>query len=63
MITKYASQPFASDPSVWKISVTDADTAKLAGVNIKVTLVQGGDIKIAWSKNTLIILPGSPFQS
>lgn len=41
-VTKVASQPFATDGSVWKVDLTTQDTAKLSGtVSLVFTLTEG----------------------
>jgi hypothetical protein len=41
-ITKVASQPFATDGSIWKVDLTTQDTAKLVGtVGMSFTLTEG----------------------
>lgn len=40
-VTKFASQPFAQDPSIWKIDVLSTDPIK-GTVNIRLSLTESG---------------------
>lgn len=53
-ITKVATNPFADDKSIWSFNLTAADTQIAAGVNMKVTLTEGANIKIANAEAVLI---------
>ena len=61
-LSKIATQPFPSDPSIWQFQVSSADTSKMAGVNMQVTLTQGSDVKIGFGKSVIIMAPNSPYQ-
>lgn len=45
-VTKTASQPFAQDPSIWKIDLQALDTAKLSGtISVAFTLTEGSLVR------------------
>jgi len=62
-LTKSATMVFPSDDrSIWKVSLTVAETANMAGVNMQVTLTEGSNIKIASAKNVLSVSNVNTFQ-
>jgi len=60
--SKVGSQPIAGDPSIWSVSLTSADTMKMAGVNLGIKLVQGASVMQAIARNVVNVAPQSPFQ-
>jgi hypothetical protein len=57
-VTKIASQPFAQDPSVWRVELMSQDTTKLRGtVGLKYTLTEGSRIISGRLLAALLIMP------
>lgn len=42
-VTRAATQPYATDPSIWAVTLTTADTIR-GTVNMKVTLTEGSTV-------------------
>jgi hypothetical protein len=55
-VTKTATQPFAQDPSIWKISLAATDLIQGAP-NLRLTLTEGTDLTRGVSKNAFRIWP------
>lgn len=63
IILKSASNPFLEDRSIWSFSLNAAETARLAGVNLEVTLTEGAQIKKTFVNSAVIVYPLSPYQA
>lgn len=61
-ITKVASNPFADDRSIWSFTLNALETVNAAGVNMKVTLTEGANVKIAIAEAAVIIGSKSPYS-
>lgn len=57
-ITRTATQPFASDPSIWKISFLSSDTIE-GTANLRLTLTEGAKVTKGLLKNAFRILSDS----
>ena len=53
-IMKIPTNPFSDDRSVWAFNLLASETAVAAGVNMKVTLTQGADVKSATAEGVVI---------
>lgn len=63
-LTKVPSQPFAADDrSIWSFTLSSADTSKLAGVNLQITLTEGANIKKVWAQSVIVVAPSTPFRA
>lgn len=60
-ITKIPFNPFPEDRSIWAFNLSSSDTQMAAGINMKVMLTEGTNIKIAIAEAVIIIGPRSPY--
>jgi hypothetical protein len=58
-VFKYLSQPFANDPSIWSVDLTQADVSKIISGGVRVTLTEGTTIKVIFAKSTIMKYPNS----
>jgi len=63
IISKSPTQPFVDDKSIWSFPLTSADTSKVAGVNLEITLTEGANIKKVWAQSVIVVSPNSPFKA
>lgn len=56
-VSKPASIAFPEDRSIWKVTLSSSETEKISGTDMKVTLTEGGNTKIANALQVLIVDP------
>ena len=61
-IIKFATQPFPQDTSIFSFNLSASETQYGAGVNMKVTLNESGNIKIGIAESAIIFGPKSPYS-
>lgn len=61
-ISKIPTNPFADDRSIWSFNLSSNETQYAAGVNLKVTLTEGANIKIAVADSVIVFGPRSPYS-
>jgi hypothetical protein len=62
-VAKAATMAFPSDDrSIWKFSLSAAETQKVAGVNLRIVLTEGSNIKSANATNVISVTPANQFQ-
>ena len=62
-LTLPATMAFPSDDrSIWKFSLTAAQTAKAAGINLSAVLTQGTKVNSIVAKSVLYVNPASPYS-
>lgn len=63
ILTKNASMVFPSDDrSIWKIDLDATETSNMSGVNLKITVTDGTNIKIGYALNAIIVSAKSIYQ-
>lgn len=60
-LVKIPSQAFPQDGSIWKFSYSSDDSMKMAGVNLRVKLVDGSNVKIVEAKQVIIVTPKNTY--
>lgn len=62
-ISKIPTTPFSGDTSVWSFNLLASDTQIAAGVNMKVTLIEGANISIANAPAAVLFGPQSIYSA
>jgi hypothetical protein len=61
-LTKLPTNPFPQDTSVWSFNLSASDTAIMAGINMKATLTEGPNVRIANAEAVVIVGPKSQYS-